>query len=173
VSLTSAPSAPIELTLNNARAPLGLTPTRLMFGPADWATPQRVTLTSAPDCDAIDQLAVIFVSSPGAAPRDVPVTIAEPGTDRMLVQPSLLTIPETGSATITASLACSARITVWLVSSDPAVATVSPQEMTITNVPQAIIVTGVEDIDRISESVRIRVRGGRWGEAEVRVDVRE
>ncbi|NLF39966.1 hypothetical protein GX586_10995, partial [bacterium] len=69
----------------------------LVFTPADWSTPQRVTLKAAMDADADDGVATIRCSTPGLADTDV--AAVEDDGDVLVIETSddAVTVPEGGT----------------------------------------------------------------------------
>lgn len=145
-----------------APAMASVTPASITFTPADYATPQRLTVTAMEDADAapgsttvrLEQVATGLVT-------DVAINIIENDTLTIETTPSALSLVEGGSATFGVRLTAMplTDVTVALSSSDPsaAVATPSPLFFNSTNwsTYQTVAVTGIQDVDLANESVTI------------------
>jgi hypothetical protein len=76
IRLSQAPASPVVFELLGPSAPaVTATPGRLTFSPADWNTPQTVTLSSPRDADAADQTATYQVEQISGYPTIYPGVI--------------------------------------------------------------------------------------------------
>jgi hypothetical protein len=162
VRLGFRPAATSTVTIGSSDTSAATaSPPSLTFTPANWNTLQTVTVSGVADEDLAGESAIITLSSPGVSNRTVGVTVVDDDTQGLVTSPSSLTIGEAGSGTSGVRLAFqpTGNVTVNLSSSDPTAATVSPPTLTFTPanyaVPQTITVSGVGDIDLISESATI------------------
>lgn len=145
-------------------------PSTLTFTPADWATPQTVTVTGVDD-DRIDGAqvtpVVVSVDAPnsddafdGLAPDSVQVTTADDDSAGFLVTRvggapiDTLVVSEAGSTVdVVVSLTAQpgSNVTVVVTSPDPTEVTVAPASIVFTgsnwNVPIPVTLTGVGDAE--------------------------
>jgi len=160
VVLQSQPLAEVVISLT-PDSQLTVSPGSLTFTPADWDTPQPVTVTAVDDELAeglhFGRITHAATSSDALYHGIVigPLTVQvidndEPG---FVVSPTegLVTSEAGGTATFSVQLTSqpAAEVTIGLSSSDPGEGTVSPASLTFTaadwNVPQTVTVTGVDD----------------------------
>ena len=138
-----------------------LTPSSLTFTPANYASPQNVTITGVNDADIADDTATINATATGATPVAVAVTVND--DDSLGIETSVTTInvPEAGTGTVGVTLTAqpAASVTVMVSSSDIMAATVAPTSLTFTtanwNMPQNVTLTGVADADGINDAVTV------------------
>ena len=94
---------------------LTLTPAALTFSPANWATPQAVTVRAAEDADAIDEAAVSVVHTASGADYDgpppvvasIPIDITDTDTAAVVVSQRTVAVREGGAFAYTVRLSSS------------------------------------------------------------------
>lgn len=161
VSLAFQPSTNLTVDLTSAAPNAAfVTPTTLTITRAMFDQPQVVMVSALHDGDNNDESTQVVVSAPGVPPIAVQVEITDDDTQRVLLDPTTLTLAEGGgTATFTARLALmpNADTTVTLVSSDTGAATLSTGTLTFTTTdfdqPQSVTITPVDDNDVADESV--------------------
>jgi len=165
VVLDRQPIADVTITVNSsAPSECAVSPTTLTFTPANWNTPQTVTITGADDPLQDGDVAVTIVISAavsadpaynGLNPPDVSVTNTD-NEARIIVQPTsgIVTTEAGGTAAFNVVLSDqpSADVTFDVTSSDTTECTVAPAALTFTptnwNIAQTVTVTGVNDSDK-------------------------
>jgi gliding motility-associated-like protein len=163
IRLNTRPTANVTITLNSSNPAEGtVSPTSLTFTPANWNTPQTVTITGVDDDVDDDNVAYTIITNPasstdskysGLNPVDVSVTNTDNDTAGFTVSPtSGLTTTEAGGTaqfTIRLNTRPTANVTIPISSSNTSEGTVSVSSVTFTpanwNVPQTIVITGVDD----------------------------
>ena len=104
VRLSAAPTANVTVTSARSAGDTDVTVSAggtLTFTPANFATPQNVTVSAAEDADTINGAATITVSATGSIPS-VAVAATEADNDpgqAIVVSPTALSVPEGGTAT--------------------------------------------------------------------------
>ena len=143
----------------------------LVFGASNWNTSQRVMVSGVADDDAVDETVVITnrvtVSDSssdymGQTAPSVTVTVTDPGMASVTVAPTTLTVAENGNNTYTIVLTSApsggGNAMVTPASANTAIATVSGALVfgpTNWNMPQDVVVTGMDDADADNEMVNI------------------
>ncbi|MDD4787036.1 MAG: Calx-beta domain-containing protein, partial [Pirellulales bacterium] len=164
IVLESAPSDNVTIPVSSSNPDEGVaSPSSLTFTPADWRTPQTVTVTGVDD-DVDDGdvpytiiLGEAITADPtyaGFDPADVSVTNANDDTAGIAVVPMspLVTTEAGGAARFAVVLASrpAASVTIALASSDSGEGIVSPGSLVFTtdnwSTPQTVTVTGVDDL---------------------------
>jgi uncharacterized protein (TIGR03382 family) len=162
VVLTTAPSADVTFSVTSSDTSEGtVSVTSLTFTPANWNTPQTVTVTPVDDAVADGNItySVVLGTTSSTDPAfngidvpDVQVTNNDNDIPGFTVSVGSVTVFEGGSpATFTVVLNTqpTADVTINLNISDPTEATVSPASLTFTpsnwNVPQTVTVSPVDD----------------------------
>jgi len=163
VSLASAPTANVTVPVSSSDTTEGaVSLSSLVFTPANWSTPQTVTVTGVDDSvdDGNVAYAVILgvatsadANYDGRSPSDVMLTNQDDDTASVtLANQSGDTTTESGDAvtfTIRLNSEPTADVTIGISSSDTTEGTVSPASLVFTatnwNSPQTITVTGVND----------------------------
>ena len=152
----------------------------LIFTTSDWNTEQTVTVSGANDPDIIDEsLTVSLMARSDDAgyqgkTASVSVSVSDDDTPSLVLSRTDLNVSENESETFTVRLGSQLTGTVGLIvtSSDPGVATVSPQGRLITaaqwNQERTFTVTGVVDADTVDEtvSVTLSASGGDYAGVE-------
>jgi hypothetical protein len=163
VVLTAQPDFDVVLTLISADAgEVAVSPAALTFTPADWATPQTVTVTGVDDdTDDGTQYTNVTVSvdressDPGFAlvdDRHVVVTTEDDDDAGLLLNKTSAGVSENETEdTFTVRLTArpDSNVVLTVIGLDPGEATVSPTVLIISpaewDVPQTVTVTGVDD----------------------------
>ncbi len=163
VVLTSAPTADVTLQLSSSDPGEGVPGVdTLTFTPANWNTPQTVTVSGVEDdlVDGAAGYAILTSRTSSADPlynnlivADVSVTNQDNDTAAAIVAPTsgLVTGEDGSAATFTVRLTAqpTADVIIPVASSDPSEGTVSTTALTFTpqswNVPQTVTVSGVDD----------------------------
>jgi hypothetical protein len=163
VALNAQPSANVTIGVSSSDTTEGtVAPATLTFTPANFATPQQVTLTGVDDALDDGNVAYSAVLAPaasadpaynGADPPDVSASNTDNDTSSIQVSTTgpLRTTESGGTATFTVVLGAqpTANVTIPVSSSDTTEGTVSPASLVFTpanwNVPQTVTVTGVDD----------------------------
>jgi hypothetical protein len=163
LALTSQPTADVTISLSILDGSQGMaSPASLTFTPADWNTPQTVTVVAVNDLVADGSVVGSIITEAatstdmgysGFDPANVTVTFTDNDVASVVVAPTsgLTTSEAFASAMFTVVLTSqpTADITVPLASNNTAEGTVAPAMLTFTalnwNVPQAVTVTGAND----------------------------
>ncbi len=160
--LNTAPTGDVTLTLSSSdTTEATVSPTTLTFTPANYATPQPVTVTGVDDLVADGNIAYSIVTAPlvsadpiynGSDPADVAGVNIDNDAAGFVIPPDPLTVSEPNStATFTVVLTSqpTANVTVNCVSSDLTEATVTPSVTFTTadwNTPKTVTVTAADDL---------------------------
>lgn len=163
VVLNSAPASDVSITLSSSRPSEGtVSPDTLTFTSSNWASAQTVTVTGVDDAVVDgDQGYTVTTSATTSASAayngldvdDVTATNLDDETAAILVSPTMgLTTAESGataSFTVVLQAAPSADVLIPIASTDLGEGTVSSTSIVFTtadwSVPQAVLVTGVDD----------------------------
>lgn len=166
VVLNSQPTADVTIGITSLDTSEGtVAPASLTFTPANWSTPQAVTVTGQDDGVRDGNVAYTIrteaaVSADpaynGQNPPDVSVTNLDNDTPGILVSPTsgLVTTENGGTAQFTVVLLSrpSSNVTIPILSDDATEGVASPSSLTFTpanwDVPQTVTVTGVDDLPR-------------------------
>ena len=163
VVLTTQPTADVTIGLSTSDVTEGaVSPASLTFTPANWNTPQTVTITGVNDFLDDGDIAYSIVTAAATsadstyAGRDVSdVSVTNTDNDSAGITVSPISGPTTeagGTATFTVVLTSrpTADVTVGLSSGDTTEGTVGPASLTFTNLnwntPQTVTVTGADDV---------------------------
>ncbi|GIH11311.1 hypothetical protein Rhe02_93780 [Rhizocola hellebori] len=166
VRLTARPSGPVTVTSTAGAGDTSITVasgSALTFTPANWQTSQAVTLAAAEDADVSAGMRQISVSAPGMAPLTVTATESENDVCVCppLVTPTVLNVPEGGSATFTMRLtaAPTGNIIVTITAGgggDPDLTVCSGATLIFTpvnwQIPQNVTICAAEDADTVNGS---------------------
>jgi hypothetical protein len=165
IRLNSAPTANVSIGLSSSDTSEGTVgPASVTFTPANWNTPQSVTVTGVDDALVDGDIAYSIVTAPavsadlnysGRNASDVSVRNIdnESGAPGIVVTPQagLITTEVGGTATFTVRLnsAPTANVVIGLSSSDTSEGAVAPTSLTFTpanwNTPQSVTATGAAD----------------------------
>ncbi len=154
VRLAFQPSGTVTVNLASTDpGAAGVSPATLSFGPANYATPQLVTVTGVQDADIQPETATISVTGAGAPGAAVSVSVAEDDQQQLVVSTSSLAFPETTVGGVSVSLAFQpvSTTTVTVSTSNAAVANPGPTTLTFTtanwSTPQVVSVSTTLDAD--------------------------
>jgi hypothetical protein len=163
VVLDTQPTSDVTIALSSSDPTQGTVSTpSLTFTPADWNTPQTVTVTGVDDGFAHADVSYTIITAPavsqdsayrGLDPADVSVTNVDMHQAGITVSPTsgLTTTEAGGQATFTVQLNTqpTGDVTIPVSSSNTAEGTVNVSSLTFTpgnwNTPQTVTVTGVDD----------------------------
>ncbi len=189
VSLLSAPSGDVTVSISSSSTALTPFPASLIFSSSDWNVPQNSIIRAAEDDDSANDSATITVSASGRG-FDSPnatksVSIIDNDTPHLDLSTTKVSVTEGGQATFQVKLktqpsfASLPRIVyVDLTPSSGVAVDTDPNttgnQTTLTfdstrlwNVYQTVTVSGLQDDDRDDENLNItlRARGGDYGSA--------
>ena len=156
-----------------------VSPASLTFTPADYATPQAVTVWTQEDADVLMETATVTVSSPGLGSREVRVLVVDNDLQNLDVTAQALVVAEGGTATFEVSLTQdpSGTLSVALSSSNDAAVTVSPGVLHFTSANyltrQTVVVTGRLDANVTDERAVVTVSAPGVTAIPVTVDVKD
>ncbi|WP_156013253.1 beta strand repeat-containing protein [Thioalkalivibrio sp. HK1] len=173
VSLDTAPSDDVRVTLSKTNADLTLSPTTLTFTPSNYSTGQSVSVSAAEDGDQADDTGSITLSATGGivAPsvtRSVAIVDNDLPAGTIEVTPTgTLTIDEGASVTLSVTLgaAPSKNVTVSLSTGNSQV-TLTPASLTFTpsnyHIAKTVTVSADQDPDDNDESdtITLTASGG-------------
>ena len=161
-TLSLAPAADTTVFVSSGNtAAVTVSPTTLTFTPANYATPQAITVTGIQDPDLADDAATVTLAAAGITNATVAVTAIDDDAQTIVRSISSITVAEGSTATFTASLshAPAGNLTVSVASANTAAVTVSPPTLTFTPanyaVPQTVTASGTQDANAGSESTTI------------------
>lgn len=106
VRLDRAPLSDLQVSVARVSGDADISPvtTALVFTPANWNVPQTVTVAAAEDdLDSVPDTAVVRVTLSNGDRREVQVNVSDDEVIAFL-EPSLLTVPEGGTASFTVRL---------------------------------------------------------------------
>lgn len=178
VVLNAEPDSNVVFNIaSNDIAEATIAPATLTFTPANWDTPQTITVTGVDDDFATDDKATVSVSVDGAnsdnnfdalATQSVAVTVTNDDPAGFTIVGGPLTIVENGgSDTFTVQLDAKphSNVVISVTSLSPADATVDKATLTFTpdgagawNLPQTVTVTAVDDDFSGDDTTTIRMR---------------
>jgi hypothetical protein len=148
VSLTTAPSANVTATVSSADTNVATVgPGVLTFTPANFATPQNVTVSGAQDLNTMANGTTVTVSAPGMASRTVGVTVTDDDAQSIRVSASNVQVCQGDAVDVLVSLEFSPGGNATVTASIDALrANVAPATLTFTTanfaVPQAVTIFG-------------------------------
>jgi len=161
VTLNSQPTATVQINVSSSDTTEGTAFANLVFTTTDWNQPHTVTVTGVDDSiiDGDQSYSVVLATATsadalynGLDPADVAAVNHDNDLAGFTVTPLAVTVSEFGDSdffTIVLNSPPTANVTIGLTSSDTTEANVSPSSLTFTpqnwNVPQQVIVTGVND----------------------------
>lgn len=162
IKLTQAPAANVTVTLTSqSTGTATVAPATLTFTPANWATPQSVTVTPVHDANAATDVTAIVVASAGLTSQSISVTVNDVDAQAVVLSGGAVTVTEGLTATFTARLAFApaTSATVTVSSSNTLAVTAAPSTLTFTAAnyatPQTITLTGVADANTAAETVTV------------------
>jgi len=178
VSLAAQPLANVTINVASSNTvAAAASPASLTFTPANYATPQPVTVSGVHDANTVDDTATVTLSSPGIATRSVGVTVTDVDVQALIVSTSSLDVEEGGAASFSVQLqfAPAGTVLVDIDNSNPSAIAVSPLTILFTAanyaVPVPVAVAGLLDANLSDEGASL-VLGVRSGSAKANVIVR-
>jgi len=161
VRLAVAPTTNVTVTSTGGSGDADLTVTggaSLTFTPANFATPQNVTISAAEDADTTNGSRTITVASTGITSGSVTATEADNDSavpQSLVVTPTAVTVPEGSTATYSVRLAVQPAASVTVTSTagtgDTNITVSSGASLTFTtanwNVTQNVTLAAAEDTD--------------------------
>ncbi len=166
VALAAVPSGSVTVSVTSGDASaLSASPPTLSFGTGDYSTAQTVTVSGVDDADGASEVVAVSVSGSGGgyagASATVSVTLDDDDPALVLSTTALANVDEGGTGSFTVALAAEpgGTVTVSVTSGDTTALSVSPPTLTFTATnyatTQTVTVTGVDDIDTISETTQV------------------
>lgn len=163
VALAFAPAANVTVTVTSADVDSAtVAPTELTFTPANYATPQQVSVTGVQDADTVNESVAVTVASTGLTSVAVAVTVIDDDALNLDVSPGSLALTEGGAAgiiSVSLTQMPAADVTVNVATSDAGAGAISTTELTFTPgnyaTPQTINVTPAQDGDVADENLTI------------------
>lgn len=161
VHLSRAPAADLTVTVALAAGSSGIltaSPGTLTFTPANWNTPQSVTVGAVNDDDLADEVGAVTFSAPGVETAQVGWDVLDDDTQLIQASPVSVTVTEGSTTTFGVRLAFqpAGDVTVAVSSLDTTAVTVSTSSLVFTPsnwaTLQNVTVAGVEDVDLTNES---------------------
>ncbi len=135
----------------------------LTFTPANYATPQTVTVTPVADTNLVQDTTTISVTSPGLTNESVAVAVADRDQQTFVVttpggaSPLIVNENTTGSFTVRLGSNPGAAVTTTIATAPAGVATFTPATISFNasnwSVAQTVTVTPVADSDSVPEDV--------------------
>ena len=163
VRLNQMPSGNVTVNLASANtmAATVMGSSTLTFTSANFATPQTVSVLAVSDDNTLPETTTINVTSAGLTARSVTVNVTDDDSQRIVVNPTSLSVLEDGSTTFAVHLAFNpaSTISVLIASSNTMKATTTPTSLTFNAAnfatDQTVTVNGIEDADLANESVTL------------------
>lgn len=153
-------------------------PGTLTFTPANYATPQTVTVTGLQDSDVTNEMATVTVQSSGVPSVNVTANVSDDDSLGIVASPSTMTINEGAQAgTLMVSLAAmpATNVTVNVATNPTGVVTALPTSLVFTPAdyatPQSVTVTAIDDPDSADGSTTIYLTASGLDEKTVPVTV--
>ncbi len=172
VVLDRRPSGNVTITVSGASGDVTVSPSSLTFTPANWDTPQTVTVRAAEDADAVADTATLTHEASGGgygsvSIADVSVRVTENDEAGVAVTPTELMVDEGGSGTYTVALTSepTAEVTVAIAGAAGDI-TVAPASRGFTaanwDTAQTVTVRAAEDADAVADTATLthEVSGG-------------
>jgi hypothetical protein len=142
-----------------------VSPATLTFNSSNYDQPQTVTVSPVSDADVADESVAVTLSSAGISNATVNVAVDDDDIQTLIVSTTTVAVNEGSNGTFTVRLSNDplASFTVNLSSSDTTAVSVSPATLTFNSgnydQPQTVTVAGVNDADRVGETVPVTVSG--------------
>jgi len=163
VRLNQMPSSNVTVNLASANtmAATIMGSSTLTFTSANFATPQTVSVLAVSDDNTLPEMTTINVTSAGLDPRSVTVNVTDDDSQRIVVNPTSLSVLEDGTTTFAVHLAFNpaSTISVLIASSNTMKATTTPTSLTFNAAnfatDQTVTVNGIDDADLANESVTL------------------
>jgi glucose/arabinose dehydrogenase len=168
VRLAQAPAANVTVSVARTAGDTNVViagGSTLTFTPANYATPQSVTLNAAEDADVANDSATLTVSSSGLPSYGVTVNAIDNDTSSLVVSATALSIIEGSSGTFTVRLASqpagNVTVTVARTAGDTDIRVTGGASLTFTTAnyatPQTVTVAALEDADLIDDAATVSV----------------
>jgi hypothetical protein len=166
VRLATAPATNVTVNTSRLSGDTDLTVSggaSLTFTPANFATPQLVTIAAADDADLENDSAMFRMVAPGIATHDLTVNGIDNDDPQLVVSTASLNVNEGSSNTFTVRLASPADLTVSVArtagDTDVSVSGGSSLTFTTTNyaTPQPVTIAAAEDGDNTNDNATITV----------------
>ena len=179
ISLATAPSADVMVTLTGTNAELEADDTTLTFTSQNWGNPQTVTLTAVTDSNTVtDQVTLTHSADAGydSVTADLEVTITD-SSPQLQFSGTEIELDEGGTTSYTVRLSARpiAEVTVMLSGHADTSLTVNPLALTFStmnwNETQVITLTAGTDSNSVDEAAVILVHTADAGFGEVSRDV--
>jgi hypothetical protein len=154
-----------------------VSPTTLTFTPANYATPQTLTVTAVQDVDVVNEAVTITLSSPNTANVTVKANVIDDDVQAIVLNAASRSINEGATAAFTAQLAWDplSNVVVTVSSSDAGAVSAEPSTLTFTPAnyatQQTVTVTGVQDADAANEAVTVTLTAPNLPNATVTANV--
>ena len=166
VALSEQPLSDVTVDISGASGTdLTLDQTILTFTVDNCCTPQDVNITAGQDDDAEDDVETLTLTASGGGydgvSGNVPVTIEDDDTGSLIIDPTVLEIPEDESETFTVHLSNppSSSVTVDITPRAAAELEVDLPELTFTaenwETPQTVTVTAFDDPDAFDDHEKL------------------
>ncbi len=167
VVLTTQPSADVTVSLSKTNSDVSLSPNALTFTTSDFATPQTITLSAAPDADATDDTDTITVKASGgirAPDATISINIEDddlPSGAIRITPAGTLSVDEGqfGDLNISLSAAPTGSVTVRVSTQNGDIITFTPASLTFTSsdydVEKTVRVTATENTDDVNGSATL------------------
>lgn len=178
VTLRIPPDGSIAVTVTaDDDAQASATPAALTFDETNYDTPQLVTISGTQDADNTGEQTSVTLTAPGATGATIDVTVNDDENQAVLVATGDVTIVEGGSTQVGVTLRFPppSPVTVAVTSSTDAVATVSPAELTFSDVtwdqPQNVTIVAADDDNVVTDtaSISLTLDGANTGIIDVTV----
>lgn len=168
VRLRSAPVAEVIVTVQRISGDTDLavsgSGTRT-FTPANFQTPQTVTIAAAEDTDLSHDSALFRVSAPGLPSHDIPVNGIDNDEPQLVVSTTSLTAAEGGTANFTVRLAAApaadVTVTAARTAGDTDVTVSAGGSLVFTTLnfatPQTVTIAAAHDADNVGDAATITV----------------
>ncbi|MFZ5472134.1 MAG: PQQ-dependent sugar dehydrogenase [Myxococcota bacterium] len=168
VRLAMAPSANVVVTTARASGDADLSVSggaALTFTPANWSTPQNVSIAVADDPDTTNDTATFTVGATGLTSHTVTLFAADDDEQGLVLSTSILNLVEGGSGSFTVRLAnvpaVDTTVTVARTSGDADLTVASGASLTFTPAnyltPQTVSLAAAEDADTVADSATFTV----------------
>ncbi len=177
VQLAGPPETPVVVTIDLSGTGLSLTtPATLEFTPANWNTPQTLTVHSAGDADAVDGSGSLTLTASGWRSATVPVTVAD--VDRRTLVSGSLDLVEgtTGMYQVTLAGVPASPVTVTVALDNTSDLTLSGST-TLTfdsmnwNVAQSVTIQTVSDSNAAPGSGTLKFSALGYSESSLSINV--
>lgn len=168
VRLAQAPASNVTVTASRVSGDTDITVASgasLTFTPANFATPQLITIAGAEDGDLENDTATIRVFAPGIASYDLFVNGVDNDEAQLVVSTTSLSVNEGGSNTFTVRLAnapaVNTTVNVARTAGDSDVAVSGGASLVFTTgdfaTPQTVTISAAEDADNTNDSATITI----------------